>query len=328
MDRIGRFVIVLVFVAGVLALGFQSDAWANRLTAGSISPMSGLASAPDQTAAAGDCPAGILTVKSAPSGVIYRAYGVSTAELPKPVPGPNVNCAFKIVTIKTTDLASDARVCWPILDTQAGSAYYYDGSQWKALVPNASNESCADYVPGSAPKPALYVPKSAPNPVLVVLASSEPTGAAIPVTGNLVFVPGVPRPRPEGTLGFVPQPPGAFIPVTGAVGDCTWVFSAVDSPPANVTYATHFVPETELPGSFPGLLVSCPVKVQAVTSTDLGSKTLVCWPYLPKQAGFAYYYDGSKWVKTTNSLTGDNQVCADMVAATAPNPAYVAVFNK
>jgi hypothetical protein len=130
--------------------------------------------------------------------------------------------------------------------------------------------------------------------------------------------------RPAGTVNIIT----GLIPITGGpvtVGNCATVW--VKAPPAGVSYNASVVPESELPLELPGKLVTCAIKVEAVTSTDLGSETLVCWPLLPAQSGFAYYYDGSTWVKTT-SQTSDNQVCANVVPGTAPNPAYSAVFDK
>ncbi len=303
MNRILRVVLVLFFMAGIMALGSQGNVWASRLQQAlpTASPVAG------QTGTLTDCAGGIVKVDSAAQGTAYRAYVVSAAELPQGLPNIPVTCAFKVKVVTSPNLGSDTRVCWPILTTQAGSAYYYDGSKWVVLAAQTgSNPLCLD-----------YVPELAPNPVYVVVLSTEPTGPQIPVTGGDTT-------RPAGTVT-------GQIPVTGqtsAVGSCTWVFSSVESPPAGVDYKVQFVPETALPGKFPGLLVSCPVKVDAVTSTNLGSKTLVCWPLVPRQAGFAYYYDGSQWVKTTNSLTNDNQVCADVVAANAPNPTFVAIFDK
>ena len=131
-------------------------------------------------------------------------------------------------------------------------------------------------------------------------------------------------PRPVGsvvtTTGLIPLTGG---PVT--VGNCATVW--VKAPPAGVSYMASVVPESELPLELPGKLVTCAIKVEAVTNTDLGSETLVCWPLLPAQSGFAYYYDGSDWLKTA-SQTSEDQVCANVVPGTAPNPAYTAVFDK
>lgn len=312
MSRIVRGVLALLFTTGVVMLGFQGNAWASRLQQ-AVPTVSPVVPVTSQTGLLADCAGGIVTVKSAPAGVAYRAYVVNQAELPQPLPNLPVTCAFKVLAFTGSHLGSDALVCWPILTTQAGSAYWYDGSKWvEAVAKTVDNQVCASYVPGAAP-----------NPVYVVVVSTEPTGPQIPVTGGVAQPLAVP---PAGTVVTTPLQ----IPVTGqtsAVGSCTWVFSAVESPPANVNYTVQFVPETDLPGPFPGLLVSCPVKVQAVTSTNLGAKTLVCWPLVPELAGFAYYYDGSKWVKTTSQIA-DNQVCADVVASSAPNPAFVAVFDK
>ncbi len=137
--------------------------------------------------------------------------------------------------------------------------------------------------------------------------------------------------RPQGTV----TTGAGLIPVTGdgpvTVGSCATVW--VKSPPADVSYTASVVPESELPTPFPpgvpppASLVSCAIKIEAVTSADLGAETLVCWPLLPAQSGFAYYYDGSEWQKTT-SQTSDGQVCANFVPGTAPNPAFAAVFDK
>jgi len=129
--------------------------------------------------------------------------------------------------------------------------------------------------------------------------------------------------RPQGTVVTTPL----SVPLTSGqaaiVGSCATVL--VRSAPSGVSYTASVVPQADLPATLPGNLVSCAIKVQAVTSATLGAETLVCWPLLPTQAGFAYYYDGSKWVKTA-SQTSSNQVCANVVPSTAPNPAFVAVF--
>ena len=315
MSKMIRVSVAFLFVAGFVALGFQGNAWASRLEQAvpTASP------AADQTGTLTDCAGGIVKVNSAAAGVVYRAYVVSPSELPAGVPNIPVTCAFKVKVVTSPNLGSNTQVCWPILTTQAGSAYYHNGSQWVELpAQTTANQLCLDYVPGAAP-----------NPVYVAVVSKEPTGPQIPVTGGGAILSSSGS-RGDGTVKFNSQGQ-AVIPVTGqtsAVGSCTWVFSSVEAPPANVNYKVQFVPETALPGKFPGLLVSCPVKVDAITSTNLGSKTLVCWPLVPRKAGVAYYYDGSQWVKTTNSLINDDQVCADVVAASAPNPAFVAVFDK
>ena len=130
--------------------------------------------------------------------------------------------------------------------------------------------------------------------------------------------------RPAGTVNTIT----GLIPITGGpvtVGNCATVW--VKFPPAGVSYFASVVPESELPLELPGKLVTCAIKIEAVTNADLGSETLVCWPLLPAQSGFAYYYDGSDWQKTV-SQTSEDQVCANVVPGTAPNPAYSAVFDK
>jgi hypothetical protein len=138
--------------------------------------------------------------------------------------------------------------------------------------------------------------------------------------------------RPPGTVGTSPN----LIPITGTgpvtVGSCATVW--VKSPPADVSYTASVVPESELPTPFPAqeppppaVVVTCAIKIEAVTSTDLGSDTLVCWPLLNTTAGFAYYWDGSAWQKAA-SQTSDNEVCANVVPGSGPNPAFAVVFSK
>ena len=133
-----------------------------------------------------------------------------------------------------------------------------------------------------------------------------------------------PAARPAGSVNTFT----GLIPITGApitVGNCATVW--VKFPPAGVSYYASVVPESELPLELPGKLVSCAIKVEAVTNTDLGSETLVCWPLLPLQSGFAYYYGDSDWLKTASQIS-EGQVCANVVPSTAPNPAYAAVFDR
>ena len=165
---------------------------------------------------------------------------------------------------------------------------------------------------------------------LLVAAMGAPAWAEKLSVGTALLSPGGPRAdppaavRPAGTVLTT----AALIPITGGpvtVGSCATVW--VKFPPVGVNYTASVVPESELPLVLPGKLVTCAIKIEAFTSPNLGSETLVCWPLLPAQSGFAYYFDGTKWVRTALQ-TSDGQVCANVVPGTAPNPAFAAVFDK
>jgi hypothetical protein len=169
-------------------------------------------------------------------------------------------------------------------------------------------------------------------------------GAGAPAwADNLTFGPAADGPSaPPAVLPMAERPAGtvptgaAVIPITGdgpvTVGSCATVW--VKAPPADVSYTAFVVPESELPTPFPAqepppaaVVVTCAVKIEAVTSTDLGSDTLVCWPLLDTTEGYAYYWDGSAWQRAA-SQTSDNQVCANVVPGSGPNPAFAVVFSK
>ncbi len=151
------------------------------------------------------------------------------------------------------------------------------------------------------------------------LAGSNPSAAA--VGSNQASPLGS---RPQGTVETgdqnVPVVPGQTV----TVGSCASIL--IKSAPAGVAYTASVVDETQLSKEFPGNLVSCGVQIKASPGTNLGAEAQVCFPIPPDKAGFAYYWDGTKWVKTTLEVK-DNQSCV-MVPSTAGNPAFAALFDK
>jgi hypothetical protein len=148
-------------------------------------------------------------------------------------------------------------------------------------------------------------------------------GGLVPSAGNAIAEVLAP-PRQTGTSTTGPL----TIPVTGGqastLGSCATVTST--SAPAGVVYTASVVPESTLPKTLPGTLLSCGVKVEAKPNADLGAPIAVCFPLGPDNTGVAYYWDGTQWVKTTTT-NQNGQSCVDMPASTA-NPAYAALFDK
>jgi len=86
------------------------------------------------------------------------------------------------------------------------------------------------------------------------------------------------------------------------------------------------VNQAQLPTPLVGNLVSCGIKISAKFSGNLGAEAQVCFPIPPGKVGFAYYWDGTQWVKTTLPVQ-DNQSCVT-IPATAPNPVLTALFDQ
>ena len=133
------------------------------------------------------------------------------------------------------------------------------------------------------------------------------------------------QPRQDGTVPAT----NYVIPVTGGsgplvVGSCATV--SIDSEPPNVAYTASVVPANTLAQVLPGKVVSCGIKIEAKPSSNLGAEAQVCFPIPPSQADFAYYYDGTQWVKTTLGAQ-EGQSCVN-VPKTAGNPAFAALFDK
>ena len=141
--------------------------------------------------------------------------------------------------------------------------------------------------------------------------------------------PGLPlEARPQGTV--ITNPPIVpIIPVTDGgqgitVGSCATVL--IPSPVANVRYLGTTVNQSQLPTPLVGNLVSCGIQISAKFSGNLGAETQVCFPIPPGKTGFAYYWDGTQWVKTT-SPAQNNQSCVT-VPVSAPNPVFTALFDQ
>lgn len=132
--------------------------------------------------------------------------------------------------------------------------------------------------------------------------------------------------RPKGTV----QTTGGVIPITGGtqitVGSCATV--TILTPQVGVPYLASVVPADGLPTGLPGTLLSCGIKIEAKgkPSAVLGAAAQVCFPIPPTQDGFAYYWDGAQWVKTTLE-TAAGQSCVE-IPASAPNPAYAGLFEQ
>jgi len=130
--------------------------------------------------------------------------------------------------------------------------------------------------------------------------------------------------RPQGTVVTT----GPVVPLTGGtivtVGSCATVL--IISPPTGVEYSASVVVAGDLAKELPGQLLGCGIKVDAKPGATLGAQAQVCFPIPPSQAGFAYYWDGVHWVKTTLEPK-DAQSCVN-IPETAANPAYAGLFDK
>ena len=124
--------------------------------------------------------------------------------------------------------------------------------------------------------------------------------------------------------------------VQATVGSCATVL--VKHGPSGVHYTAFVVPGRTLPGPFPGLLMSCGIKIEAVPGPTLGAEVRVCFPILPWRGwnywggytgsgpGYAYDWDGANWVRTTLD-TMDNQSCVD-IPAKAANLVFAGLFDR
>ena len=136
---------------------------------------------------------------------------------------------------------------------------------------------------------------------------------------------GLPVPaRPQGTVNTT----GPVVPLTDGqtitVGSSATVL--VESGLAGVSYTGSVVADTDLPTGFKGNLLSSGIKIDASQGTTLGAPVTVSFPIPPGKTGFAYYWDGSQWVKTTLEVQdGQSSV---VIPAGAPNPTFAALFDK
>lgn len=131
--------------------------------------------------------------------------------------------------------------------------------------------------------------------------------------------------RPQGT---VPLPPPTVTISAGQkviVGNCATAF--MTSAPAGVIYTATVVDQTLLPGSFPGNLVSCGIRIDAIpVSAALGAEIQVCFPIPPAQTALAYHHAGEQWVQSTEAVQ-NGESCVT-IPVDDPNPAYSALFEQ
>jgi hypothetical protein len=132
--------------------------------------------------------------------------------------------------------------------------------------------------------------------------------------------------RPKGTVNTGNPNVPLTVGQTATVGSCATVKLISASP--DFKYTASAVNKNEFAKDYPGNLMSCLIKIKAVPANNktLGAELLVCFPVAPTQTGFAYYWDGTQWMKTTLAVK-DGQSCID-VPTSAPNPLYVAMFDK
>ena len=130
--------------------------------------------------------------------------------------------------------------------------------------------------------------------------------------------------RPQGTAETTSPVVQLVSDQLATVGSCATVL--VKSAPADVQYTASVVSGDSLAATLPGTLLSCGIKVEATPGATLGAVTEVCFPIPLDQAGFAYYWNGTTWVKTTLDPK-DSQSCVD-VPASAGNPAFAGLFDK
>lgn len=180
MNKIMRIVVVLTFLLVIIALGMQGTAWANNL--GNSNPAQA-ANGFDQGFAARKRPGGTVTtgnpnvpltvgqrvtvascatvlLKNGSADLQYTASATNRNDFSKDYPGNLVSCVIMVRAVpannKTT--GGDLQVCFPIVPTQTGFAYYWDGTKWvKTILAVSNGHSCID------------VPNTAPNPVFVAM---------------------------------------------------------------------------------------------------------------------------------------------------------------
>jgi len=138
--------------------------------------------------------------------------------------------------------------------------------------------------------------------------------------------------RPAGTVNTGNTNVPLIVGQNVAVGSCAIVLLQTAAP--NVQYTASAVDQSAFSVAFPGNgfpsgLGSCLIKIEGLpvpSDKSLDATMQVCFPIPPTKNGFAYYWDGTKWVKTT--LAAKNlQSCID-VPSTVPDPLYLAMFNQ
>lgn len=167
--------------------------------------------------------------------------------------------------------------------------------------------------------PAANVGQSVQALPTASLPSQDPAAASAPQA----LLPA--ESRPQGT---VPLPPPTIELVPGqklTVGNCATAF--LTSAPAGVVYTATVVDQTLLPGSFPGTLLSCGIRIDAQpASATLGAEIQVCFPVPPTKTALAYHHDVQQWVQTALP-TQDAESCIT-VPVNDPNPTFSALFGQ
>jgi hypothetical protein len=138
--------------------------------------------------------------------------------------------------------------------------------------------------------------------------------------------------RPAGTVTTGNTNVPLIVGQNVAVGSCAMVLLETAAP--NVQYTASAVDEgafsVAYPGNgFPSGLGSCLIKIDGLpvpSDKKLDATMQVCFPIPPTKNGLAYYWDGTKWVKTVLAPK-DLQSCID-VPTSAPDPLYIAMFNQ
>jgi hypothetical protein len=144
-------------------------------------------------------------------------------------------------------------------------------------------------------------------------------------TGNpspMEDVSGVALARPHGTVETTPtciktNKPGKF--VIGSIA--TWVIQKV---PDGGTYTACVAKEKDLPRRSSGHLLSSGIIIRMNTGNSFDIVQQICYPVVPGKDGYAYYWDGSNWIKTDDV---ENGVACVVVPLVSPNPTYVGMWT-
>jgi len=132
--------------------------------------------------------------------------------------------------------------------------------------------------------------------------------------------------RPKGTVHTGNPNVTLTVGQTVTVGSCATV--ELKSAPPDIKYTASTESKNNLSKYYPGNLISCLIKIHAIPADNksLGAELQVCFPILPPETGFTYYWDGTQWVKTT-PVVKEGYSCIN-VPTSAPNPLYTAMFDK
>jgi hypothetical protein len=167
-----RFVLVLAFLIGIVALGSTGVSWAAKLIVDNQGPA---VSSPNNALPAGSRPLG--TVKTTPvcvhtnkpgkfvigskatlildtidPGKFVSACVAGEEDLPAKIPGNLLTSPIKLLDSFGSTLQVKHKVCFPVPPGKKGIAYYWTGNGW-AKTENANNDQACATVPGTAPNP-------------------------------------------------------------------------------------------------------------------------------------------------------------------------------